>query len=66
MSGPELARHLVEINAEARVVFMSGYSDQLMGQESTLAPEMPFLQKPFTMEALLGTVRRVLDEGRAP
>jgi FixJ family two-component response regulator len=42
-------------------VFMSGYSDQAMSDQAMLAPGSLFLQKPFTMDALMGTIRKALD-----
>ncbi|HEU0104588.1 MAG TPA: response regulator, partial [Vicinamibacteria bacterium] len=61
MNGQELAHRITALKPEARVVFMSGYSDQAMGDQSTLEPGAVFLQKPFTMDALLKTIRRALD-----
>ncbi len=63
MNGQELARHIAALRPEARVVFMSGYSDQAMGDQGTLAPRAIFLQKPFTMDALMRMIRRALDAG---
>ena len=40
---------------------MSGYSDQAMGDQGTLEPGVHFLQKPFTVDALLNIIRRALD-----
>jgi two-component system cell cycle sensor histidine kinase/response regulator CckA len=61
MSGQELARRVAVLKPEARVVFMSGYSDQAMSDQAMLAPGSLFLQKPFTMDALMGTIRKALD-----
>jgi DNA-binding NtrC family response regulator len=61
MSGPELARRVAAIKPETRVVFMSGYADQGGAGEGTLSPEKPFLQKPFTADALLTVLRQTLD-----
>jgi two-component system, cell cycle sensor histidine kinase and response regulator CckA len=63
MSGQELAWRLVTLKPEARVVFMSGYSEQAMANHATLEPGTLFLQKPFTMDALMRTIRRALDQG---
>jgi CheY-like chemotaxis protein len=65
MSGQELARRISALKPETRIVFMSGYSDQAIGETGTLAPGTLFLQKPFTMDALMRTIRRALDEGRS-
>ena len=61
MNGQELAGRIAALKPEARVVFMSGYSDQAMGDQSTLEPGALFLQKPFTVDALLTIIRRALD-----
>jgi CheY-like chemotaxis protein len=61
MSGLELARRIATLKPEARVVFMSGYSNQAMADEGTLPPGTLFLQKPFTLDDLMATIRRALD-----
>jgi two-component system cell cycle sensor histidine kinase/response regulator CckA len=61
MNGQELARRIAALKPEARVVFMSGYSDQAMGDQGTLEPGALFLQKPFTVDALLKIIRHALD-----
>jgi two-component system cell cycle sensor histidine kinase/response regulator CckA len=61
MSGQELVRRIAVLKPETRVVFMSGYTDQALRGDGTLDPTVLFLQKPFTMDALLKTVRRALD-----
>jgi len=64
MSGQELARRVAALKPEARVVFMSGYSDQAIEDQGGLEPGTPFLQKPFTLDALMRTIRGALDAGR--
>jgi FixJ family two-component response regulator len=44
-----------------RVLFMSGYTDNAILQQGMLDKEMFFLQKPFSVEGLVGKVREVLD-----
>ncbi len=61
MGGRELAQHLAVLNPDLRVLFMSGYTDDvgiLTGHgEGTTA----FLQKPFTPASLAQTIRKLLD-----
>jgi hypothetical protein len=40
---------------------MSGYTDDAIVQNDMLGRDRPFIQKPFTPEALLRKVRWVLD-----
>ena len=61
MRGNELADRVREISPGARVLFMSGYTDEAIGQHAVLAPGSHFLQKPFSLTALLAKVRAVLE-----
>jgi len=61
MSGQELAKRIAAVRPQAHVVFMSGYSDQAVADQGTLEPGSLFLQKPFTMDALMRMIRRALD-----
>jgi CheY-like chemotaxis protein len=62
MSGRETAASLLAMRPGLRVVYMSGYTDQVVGQQGVIEPNTHFLQKPFTAEALLRKLRLVLDE----
>jgi two-component system, cell cycle sensor histidine kinase and response regulator CckA len=61
MGGRELAQHLSVIMPGLRILFMSGYTDDvgILGGHEEAATG--FLQKPFTPEALAQTVRKLLD-----
>ncbi|WP_176697856.1 response regulator [Candidatus Nitrospira nitrosa] len=60
MSGTELARHLRVIKPELKILFISGYEDDVgVGAGDTA---IAYLQKPFTTETLAGTVRHLLDQ----
>ncbi len=61
VSGQELARRLRAEKPGLKVVFSSGYSAEIAGRELKLADGENFLQKPFTSDVLLETVRRALD-----
>ena len=61
MGGRELAQHLITMKPDLRVLFMSGFTDDvgiLAGHEQGTSG---FLQKPFTPELLARTVRKILD-----
>jgi PAS domain S-box-containing protein len=53
MSGPELAKSLVVLQPEVKVVYMSGYASDLIGPQGVLDGDTVLLEKPFTLHALL-------------
>ena len=63
MSGPEVAARLVALRPGLRVIFMSGYTDEAIGNAGVLDAGTHFIQKPFSADALLRKVREVLDQG---
>ena len=62
MSGPELAANLWGRCPGARVLFMSGYTDDDVIQRGLAAPGMELLQKPFSAQQLAGKVREILGD----
>jgi PAS domain S-box-containing protein len=61
MSGREVGRRLAAERPGMRVLYVSGYADDLIVNHGVLEPGLAFLQKPFTPEALARRVREVLD-----
>ena len=60
-SGPELTKQLVEHRPGLKVLYMSGYADDVIAQHGVLNPGIAFLPKPFTSETLGRKLREVLD-----
>ena len=56
MSGPELATQLVALRPDVKVVYMSGYTGELIARGELLKPGVTFLEKPFTRTALLRAI----------
>ncbi|MDQ3997947.1 MAG: PAS domain S-box protein, partial [Gemmatimonadota bacterium] len=61
MGGRELASRVRAQHSGARLLFMSGYTEEAAMQRSVLDSSEAFLSKPFTPEALTRKVREVLD-----
>ncbi|MCX8116574.1 MAG: PAS domain S-box protein [Desulfobacterota bacterium] len=63
INGREVVERLQKIHPEARALFMSGYTDNVIVHFGILEGGVEFLQKPFTLEKLARKVREVLDKG---
>ena len=64
MNGRELAKAVLEQAPSTRVLFMSGYTDNLLTLEGMLSQGARLLQKPFAPRALASMVREVLDAAK--
>jgi len=60
ITGPALYRELAKETPGLKVLFLSGYTGNLV-QGRGVAQDTPFLQKPFTLNELAMKVREVLD-----
>ena len=60
MNGRELANRVTALRPETKVVYMSGYSNDLIAQYGVLDTETLLLEKPFTLSALLTKVNQAL------
>jgi CheY-like chemotaxis protein len=61
MNGRELAQRISEIRPNTKVLYMSGYTENVIGHNGTLDAGIRLLQKPFTLRDLKNRVREVLD-----
>jgi CheY-like chemotaxis protein len=57
----DLARRLAASRPRLKVLYISGYTDELIRQNVLLRLGPDFLQKPFTVDALARKVRELLD-----
>ena len=60
LTGPELADRLRRTRSETKVVFMSGYTTEVMDQYGLVRSGAPFIGKPFTPDLLVRKVREAL------
>jgi hypothetical protein len=60
MSGPELVERLGVSHPALKVVYMSGYTGELMAEREVLKRGITLLEKPFTRTALLNTIHNTL------
>jgi two-component system, cell cycle sensor histidine kinase and response regulator CckA len=63
MSGKQLADRLAGIQPGLRVLYMSGYAQEEIAQHGVLDVDIELLEKPFTPQALLPRVRRLIGDG---
>jgi len=61
MQGKELADRVRVLQPSARVLFMSGYTQGLLGAQGVLEPEVQLIEKPFTETTLLAKLHEVLS-----
>ncbi len=62
MSGRQLAEQVLAVCPGIKVVFMTGYTDDMVIQHKVLEPGVALLQKPFDKIDLARKVRSVLDQ----
>ena len=61
MSGRTVSELLTKQRSDLRVLYMSGYTDDVVVKRGVLSTDAAFLQKPFTPEQLLQKVRAALS-----
>jgi CheY-like chemotaxis protein len=66
MNGRELAQRISEIRPNVKILYMSGYTENVIGQNGTLDAGVRLLQKPFNLRDLKSVVREVLDTTPTP
>ena len=65
VSGKQIAELLLSRTPHCPVIFMSGYTDDIIARQREVGEGPDFLQKPFAAADLLGAVQRSLAESTA-
>lgn len=60
-NGREIAEELLMVRPGLKVIYMSGYTDDIIIQHGISEGELTFLPKPFTPKSLVEKVRKTLD-----
>ena len=64
MNGHELAMRLEAVRPGTKVLYMSGYTDDVLAFHG-IAPEIDFIQKPFSRADLAEKLEKVLSAGKS-
>jgi len=61
INGRQLAERLAESHPETRVLFTSGYTENIIAHHGIIDQGINFISKPYTLDALARRVRGILD-----
>ncbi|MCB9480679.1 MAG: cache domain-containing protein [Desulfobacteraceae bacterium] len=64
MNGRDLAKEVSILYPNIRLLFMSGYTANVIARQGVLYEGVEFIQKPFSMADMTAKVREVLDSKR--
>ena len=62
MNGRELYARLAPLRPDLKVLYMSGYTDNVILHHGVLEVGIDFIQKPFSVQGLANKVRMILDK----
>jgi two-component system, cell cycle sensor histidine kinase and response regulator CckA len=62
MSGRELAEAFRSLFPNIKILFQSGYTDDIVVRHGILQTEVPFLQKPFSIDTLAKKIRNLFEQ----
>ncbi len=61
MNGRDLAEKITDLYPDLRIVFMSGYTANVIAHQGVLDDRVAFIQKPFSMADFSKKIQDVLD-----
>ena len=63
MGGRELSERVLRLRPQLRILYMSGYPEDVVGSNGVTPGELSFIAKPFQPADLVAKVRQVLADG---
>jgi FixJ family two-component response regulator len=60
-SGRAVGDWIEQCRPETKIIYLSGYTDNAIAHHGVLDPGTTFLQKPFTSDVLIRTIREALS-----
>eukprot|EP01028_Stygiella_incarcerata_P003655 TRINITY_DN1758_c0_g1_i1.p1 TRINITY_DN1758_c0_g1~~TRINITY_DN1758_c0_g1_i1.p1 ORF type:complete len:1586 (-),score=427.50 TRINITY_DN1758_c0_g1_i1:119-4876(-) len=61
MNGAELAKALLHMQPDVKILFTSGYAEEIIARHGIVNANVNFIAKPYSPAALCRSVRKVLD-----
>jgi PAS domain S-box-containing protein len=62
MNGRELFERISAVRPGVKVLYMSGYTEDVIGRHGVIDPRVNFIEKPFSVQALTSKVREALEK----
>jgi PAS domain S-box-containing protein len=62
-SGKNLAAELIRVRPETKVLYMTGYSQDMISPQAISEDQVNLIEKPFIVDDLLRRIRYILDAG---
>jgi CheY-like chemotaxis protein len=66
MSGKDLADRIRDLRPKLQVLFISGYTADVLARRGVLQEDVAYLPKPFSADSLLARIREILSKPPAP
>ncbi len=63
-NGKEVSDEILKIKNDARILFCSGYTEDIISRQGITGDGMDFISKPVTPDSLLRKIRELLDKGK--
>ncbi len=60
MNGRELYERLKKIQKDLKVIYMSGYTENIISDKGILEPDINFISKPFSAATLIDVIKKIV------